>query len=702
MSVAITGLGLWTGLGRGVEANRRAQAEGRSAQAPAPELAPEEPVPPWASRVDRRALEGEDDPSSELARLALAAAREALEGSSPAPRVRTALVFGCATGSLARRSLAHDRENPHFKKDFLDSLASAAADEVAQALGLEGPRLVISTACTSSLQAILVGRALLAAGLVDRVLAGGAELVEPSTFAGFRRLGASSAGPCCPFSSPPGMALGEGAAFLVLEREEEAARRGAPILGHALGGGMSAETWHATAPHPRGVGMIAALRAALEDAGLAPEAVGFLDAQGTGTEANDQAEALAIEAVFGAVPVGASKSRIGHTLGAAGATEAALTLLALRDGSLPSIAGFGAPRRVVPAGVLAGPGPLPTRARVAVKNTAAFGGANAALVLGLDAGPPLACPRPPLGLRSWAILGPGGRGLPGEPAMGLVPEAILEGRADLRALRRDRAGGLLSVAVGEALSLAGERREPGERMGLICGVSDWPGRAGNAWFRAFSQEEGPRGGARDFSATVRNAAAGTACRERGITGPTLTLSCGEGAGLQAVVTAVLTLWSTPPLEGLVVAGLDEPCAEGLLHLREPGAGRIELAAAATLGRARAGDRARILGVGLGAPGRAGASEAVLAALAQAALAPGELAAAVLDGDREFLRSVLDELGLGALPFAHLAARLGPLEGAAGPAALALGLVALQEGGPVLLLGSGPRAGASTVILGPAT
>lgn len=703
MSVAFAGFGLWTALGRGLDVHREALRAGRSAQAPAPSLTPDEAgPPPWAALIDRQDL-ALPPGAVDLAALGLAAARDALADAGPAaPGARLGLIFGCATGALTRRMEAHLLGTAEARAVFAESLATSVADAVARGLALEGPRLVVSTACTSSLQAIVLGRALLEAGLLDRVLAGGAELVAPVTFAGFRRLGATSPGPCCPFSSPRGMALGEGAGFVVLERGEDLAARGRAARGWLRGAGGSSETWHATAPHPRGLGMIAAMRHALRDAGISATEVGYLDAQGTGTDANDLAEALAIGAVFGPVPVGATKSMVGHTLGAAGAIETILAMLALEQGALPPIAGFTEPRRIAPANLLAGPGCRPTTARIAVKNTAAFGGLNATLVLGTEPGarqPPAA---EPVCVRASLMLGPAGIGLPLAPITGAIAPEILADLADARTLARDRVAGVLGAAVGLALRRAGESpdRPPGARVGLLCAVSPWPSSAGVAYIREIQRSDGPVGGARDFSATVRNAPAGSAAREHGLEGPGLTLVCAAGGGVAALVSAALLLRDAPSLEALVVAGVDERVPEQRRWTREPDAGQTEAAAAAVLGRARGEAEPRILGLGLGGASREGLKVALGAALPPDAPRPDLV---LVEGGLPILSDALDEAGLGQIPRIELTRRLGRLEGCAGPAALAVAVEALAAGlSRVLLVGASEVAGASTVLLAGAT
>ncbi len=214
-------------------------------------------------------------------------------------------------------------------------------------------------------------------------LAGGVDSLCQLTFCGFHSLKLLSPFPCRPFDrARQGLSLGEGAAFLFLEPLEIAEQRGTPILGVVAGWGCATDAHHMTAPHPEGKGAIAAMRQALTDAGVRPEQVDYVNAHGTATPANDRIEALALAAVFAdsMPPTSSTKGATGHTLGAAGAIEAALCALFLAEGFAPPTIGLGEPdpdlkvRHIEPDGLAA---PL----RVALSTSFGFGGNNAALVI---------------------------------------------------------------------------------------------------------------------------------------------------------------------------------------------------------------------------------------------------------------------------------------------------------------------------------
>ena len=218
-------------------------------------------------------------------------------------------------------------------------------------VGAEGPAYTVSTACSSATKAFGSARRLIESGVCDAVVTGGVDGRCRLAMNGFHALGALAEGRCRPLAEDrDGINLGEGVALFALEREE-AARPGCPLL---AGVGESSDACHATAPDPEGRGAEAAMRAALDDAGLAPGDIGYLNLHGTGTQANDAMEMLAVDRVFGEKKplVESTKDLTGHCLGAAGAVEAAICLCRLSEGAH----------------------------RVAMSNSFAFGGSNASIV----------------------------------------------------------------------------------------------------------------------------------------------------------------------------------------------------------------------------------------------------------------------------------------------------------------------------------
>lgn len=288
---------------------------------------------------------------------------------------RVAVVLGTSTSGLDEgdRFISGDRGNYHYFQQELGDPARFLADY----LQLSGPAYTLSTACSSSARALISGQRLIDAGLADVALVGGADTLSRMPLNGFDSLESLSAQRCAPFSHQrDGITIGEGAALMLLTREPQ------PVA--ILGYGESSDAWHMSAPHPEGNGARRAITMALQQAGLAPEQVGYINLHGTATRLNDQIEAGVVSALFGdRVPCSSTKHLTGHTLGAAGIVEAALCWLILtRHLSLPP-QDFSAstPDSSLPdCGLLTVPVPL--ERPVIMSNSFAFGGNNACLILG--------------------------------------------------------------------------------------------------------------------------------------------------------------------------------------------------------------------------------------------------------------------------------------------------------------------------------
>ncbi|MGW2665824.1 beta-ketoacyl synthase N-terminal-like domain-containing protein [Nocardia tengchongensis] len=263
------------------------------------------------------------------------------------------------------------------------------AEALSSAFGLKGPVLSVNTACASSAHALAHAVEQIRAGRADAMLVGGSDALSEMAYYGFNSVESLSSRPARPYSRDrDGLSLGAGAGMMVLTSAEVAAAAGAPIIAEVLGYGMSADGYHATAPHPQGAGAARAIRAAIDSAGLTPADVPYINGHGTGTPKNDSAESNAVRAALGDaaqdVVLSSTKSMIGHLLGAAGAVEAIVTILGLRDGMVPPTAGFA---ETDPA---CGLDPAPNTARalpmqVAASNNFAFAGANACVVYGRHA-----------------------------------------------------------------------------------------------------------------------------------------------------------------------------------------------------------------------------------------------------------------------------------------------------------------------------
>ncbi len=380
--VAITGLGIVTALGRGLATHEAALRAGQSGLRPL-SLFPAPGVPESPAGVVAAEHLAADPGISRSEALALTAARDALGGWAPAGN--GAILVGTTTGGIhesEQHYLAHRGQVSAADREALrHHPVGKISDRLSQKLSLPGERHTFSTACSSSANAIGYGAMQVAAG-APWALAGGVDSLCRITYLGFHSL-KLLAPHCRPFDQGRlGLALGEAAAFVLLEPVASARARGATIYGYVQGWGCTADAHHMTAPHPEGKGAIAAMAAALKDAGCAPSEIDYVNAHGTATPANDKTESLALAAVFpGKIPpVSSTKGATGHTLGAAGAVEAVFCALALQRGWAPANIGVLAQDPLcdvplIPAGGVNAP------LKRALSNSFGFGGNNTALVL---------------------------------------------------------------------------------------------------------------------------------------------------------------------------------------------------------------------------------------------------------------------------------------------------------------------------------
>jgi nodulation protein E len=395
--VAVTGIGVIAAPGSTRAAFWESLREGRSA------IRPMTLVPVGSLRFPNAAEvagysasaymdEKEADLLDRFAQFALIAAREAVAASglhiTKELGAHSAIVTGTSTGGQTSEdrefhSLYARNASRIHPLTILRTMANAGTSRIAREYGITGPSYTVSTACASATHAIGQAFWMVRNGIVDAAIAGGSEAPFSIGFLkAWEAMRIVAPDTCRPFSRDrKGLILGEGAAMLVLEPLENAQARGSKIWGEIAGFGMSSDAYHLTQPLAEGAAQ--AMRSALEDAGVEPAAVGYINAHGTGTQANDATEAQAIRQVFGGhtdkLAVSSTKSMHGHALGAAGALEAAATLLALDQGLLPPTANFtecdpACPLDVVPNVARAG------HFEWALSNSFAFGGLNAVLV----------------------------------------------------------------------------------------------------------------------------------------------------------------------------------------------------------------------------------------------------------------------------------------------------------------------------------
>ncbi|HEY1920530.1 MAG TPA: beta-ketoacyl-[acyl-carrier-protein] synthase family protein [Streptosporangiaceae bacterium] len=399
--IAVTGIGLVTSAGIGADATWHGVCAGAGTAGHSAALS--------GLPVDIACTVPDFDPNQLVGRrsslkhdrfvqLAIIAAREAVAdcgvdaGTWDAARV--GVVFGCGLGGAATWEAQCRRfldQGPQAVSALLIPMLvpNMVAGHLAMEFGVTGPNFVTATACASGATAIGCAMSLLREGSCDLVITGGSEAgVNPLIATGFTQMGALSrrtgdpAAASRPFDAArDGFVLGEGSGVLVLEREADARARGATVRARLAGYGSSADAYHMTAPAPDGNGATAAMTTALRQAGVTPREVAHVNAHGTSTKLNDLIEAQALRTLLsGDAAVTSTKGVTGHTLGAAGAIEAALTVLALQHELLPPTANLDQQDPQVDLDVVTG-APRPAAVDVAMSNSFGFGGHNAVLVV---------------------------------------------------------------------------------------------------------------------------------------------------------------------------------------------------------------------------------------------------------------------------------------------------------------------------------
>jgi 3-oxoacyl-[acyl-carrier-protein] synthase II len=578
----ITGLGLMTPLGADVETTWRALVQGQRAIAPITlfdasgqrsHLAAQVACVPVASPVGG---------GSRTSAMAVRAAREAVGWARLDVRGRrVGLVVGGTTGGMfeTEELLALLHAEPERKDVFPQMLAhplTATSERLNEALGPFCRIRTLSSACSSGANAIVAAASWLLDSDLDAVVAGGSDALCRLTVTGFNALGVLDPEPCRPFDlHRRGTSLGEGAGFVVIERAQDAMARGTLPVVELAGWALGSEAHHITNPLPDG-GLIAELiETALDRAGLSPSDVDYVSAHGTGTPASDAAEASALTKALGAeirrIPVSSSKAQIGHTLGAAGAIEAAISALTIRNRTLVPTAGLVEPDPAMKLVHVPRVGHPVERVRVALSNAFGFGGMDTVLVLSEPARPvPVAGRAAPVVVRERAIapvitgvaaLGPWGLRsgaecanlMDGAPAYEAAPfdaEALLD---PVRGRRLDKIASLATVAAECALR---DAKAPVSQAGLVLGNAFGNvDRCAAFLHRVF--QAGPRSASpAEFPNLVPSSPVGHASIYLGLHGPAFAVSDLATSGQSAFAQAVQLLASGEA--SCMVAGAAEP------------------------------------------------------------------------------------------------------------------------------------------------
>src|SRR5881296_2904628 len=296
------------------------------------------------------------------------------------------LVIGTTSGGMSYgedyyRSLHRHRSLRHAPAWIANYPAQKPLIDAQEAFGISAPCQVIANACASGTNAIGHAFECVRSGRYQRVLTGGYDALSELVFVGFDSLQASTPEKCRPFDRHrSGMVLGEGAAILALENLDHARQRGAAVLAEIIGYGISTDNFHITQPEPSGSGPRRAMQRALKSAHISAADVDYINAHGTATVFNDAAEGKAIAELFGSIPVSSSKSMIGHSLGAAGAIEAVVCLLALQAQLLPPNINFRRPDQDLDLNIVANKS-REAKIDIVLSNSFGFGGTNASILI---------------------------------------------------------------------------------------------------------------------------------------------------------------------------------------------------------------------------------------------------------------------------------------------------------------------------------
>jgi 3-oxoacyl-[acyl-carrier-protein] synthase-1/3-oxoacyl-[acyl-carrier-protein] synthase II len=489
--------------------------------------------------------------------FAFLAAQEALSANRAAP---DAIILGTTTGGMP---LTEEllQKNEKDVDQYKYHSTSSVAEFLAGVLRCSGLVLTVTTACSSGAVAIKLAYELLSSGKANRVLAGGADALCRLTYYGFNSLQLIDPSGARPLDiDRNGMTVGEGAAMLILEAGESSPDN---AIAEILGGGLSCDAYHPTAPHPDGKGALAAMKKALEDAGIIPADIEYINLHGTGTKDNDLAEAKAIHSVFGnnIPPLSSVKGATGHSLGASGAIESIICAAAIREGLIPANTGCVNPDpelNLKPALT-----PLEQKVAVALSNSFGFGGNNACLVL---ADPRSKHERQKCGvsfefevLGCACVTGAGNLGQTlknlneGKTCNGTLPLVDISRKLSVREVRRLKRLPRLALALATEAS---ESSRPSQTPSSIFFGTSWGPLSETYHFLTKLYESNEQfASPTEFVGSVHNAPAGQVAMMLNATGPNITTTGGDYSFEQALLAASLAVCDSD--HPVLVMGADE-------------------------------------------------------------------------------------------------------------------------------------------------
>jgi 3-oxoacyl-[acyl-carrier-protein] synthase II len=571
--IAVTGIGIVSALGRGARATFARLSNGECGTGAVSlfdttglraTLAAEVPAQLYA---ELRAEAGPDLSRTDV--LAVCAARDALNDAGFLVRPHElAVAVGGTTGGMLETetellALPDSQTNPERAQRLLSHPLSTTVRTLEQAIAPFRISATVCSACSSSAVALVQGAHWIRAREARAVLAGGADALCRMTFAGFNALGAMDAQPCRPFDvARGGLTLGEGAAFLLLEAESSARERGARVLAWFSGWSVGAEAHHVTQPEPSGRRAAELMGLAITSAGLTPADIQYVNAHGTATRANDAMEALALRRVFaggaGVLRVSSSKGQLGHTLGAAGALEAAITVLALESGVAPPSGGLLSPEAPDLQHVLHRGEATPMRA--ALSSSFGFGGMSAVLAFEHADSPARASQRAQDALVITSVVtltetlcvdAQCAAAATGETCGLPLPLDVSSLLDPERSRRFDRSAVLTTWLVGEALKRA--QLSPAA-VGLVLGNAYGSVERSVQFLDRFLVRGLRHAAPAEFPHLVQSAACGNASIYWGLTGPVLTVAdCSTSA--EAALARAVSLLELGTAEAIIAGAV---------------------------------------------------------------------------------------------------------------------------------------------------
>jgi 3-oxoacyl-[acyl-carrier-protein] synthase II len=475
---------------------------------------------------------------------------------------RVGVVMGSCVGGVV--SIQNYIDNGENTEDINKMTIASIANHVANQVGAKGVITNVGNACAAGVISIAYACELIRAGVADAFIVGGADAFASVPFSGFLALHALSEEACSPFNHSNGITLGEGSGAVIVESYEHAKARNAKIYCDILASGISSDAHHITAPRPDGLGQMYAIRTAIEKSGLKPEDIGYVNAHGTGTAKNDEAEFLSLHTIFDEtdadLSVSSTKAMVGHCLGAAGAIEAVFAIKALTENKIPATLGYSDEDKTVlaeKAGKIdfVANDMKDKELNYVMSNSFAFGGSNASIIFSKKPGEVKETENDEkIYITGMGIVSPLGNGVDNYIAKVNAGETIsdVSSQAQVGKDDYDKFGvkmafyrkldkfSLMEVISGlEALENAGVSvtEENAEQLGMIVGTGDGPLSTVYEFQQHISENGTTAGSAFNFPNTVYNAAGGYLSIKTGMRGYNVTVTNGSQSGMSSICYA---------------------------------------------------------------------------------------------------------------------------------------------------------------------